>query len=44
MGLARLVISMARSHGFVYGIFSVAAALAAGLLSGVLFTGARKGH
>jgi hypothetical protein len=44
VGLARLVTSMARSHGLVYGILSVAAALAAGLLSGVLFTGAKKGH
>jgi hypothetical protein len=44
VGLARLVASMAQSHGLVYGILSVAAAVAAGLLSGVLFTGAKKGH
>jgi len=44
VGLARLVTSMARSHGLAYGILSVAAALAAGLLSGVLFAGAKKGH
>lgn len=44
VGLARLVASMAQSHGLVYGLLCVAAALAAGFLSGILFTGAKKGH
>ncbi|HYQ80621.1 MAG TPA: TIGR02186 family protein [Anaeromyxobacteraceae bacterium] len=44
VGLAEAVATMARRHGLLYGILSVAAALAAGLLSGVLFSGAKKGH
>ncbi len=44
VGLAHLVATTAERHGLLYGILSVAAALAAGLLSGVLFSGAKKGH
>lgn len=44
VGVAHLVASMAQGHGLLYGILSVAAALAAGLLSGFLFSGAKKGH
>jgi hypothetical protein len=44
VGLAHFVATTAERHGLLYGILSVAAALAAGLLSGVLFAGAKKGH
>ena len=44
VGFARLIASMAVSHGLLYGILSVVAALAAGYVSGVLFAGAKKGH
>jgi hypothetical protein len=44
VGLAHLVATAAQRHGLLYGILSVAVALAAGLLSGVLFSGAKKSH
>ncbi len=44
VGLARLVSSMAERHGLLYGILSVILAMAAGLLTGVVFATSRKGH
>lgn len=44
VGLARLISTMAEHHGLLYGVLSVALAVAAGLLTGVLFAGSRKGH
>lgn len=43
-GLVELVASMAQRHGLLYGILSVVVALAAGFLTGVLFSKASKGH
>ena len=42
-GLTAAIASMARDHGLLYGVLSVIAALAAGLLAGVVFGHRSKG-
>jgi uncharacterized protein (TIGR02186 family) len=45
VGVTRLVGTLARQHGFFYGILAVLAALGVGLLTGALFgRGSAKGH
>ncbi|HSB18401.1 MAG TPA: TIGR02186 family protein [Anaeromyxobacteraceae bacterium] len=44
VGVARLISSMAERHGLLHGILAVLLAVAAGFLSGVIFTGPKKGH
>jgi len=45
VGMTAFIASLARRHGFLYGVFAVIIALGVGLLTGILFgLGAKRGH
>jgi uncharacterized protein (TIGR02186 family) len=45
VGMTAFISSLARQHGFIYGVFAVLIALGVGLLTGLLFgLGSKRGH